>query len=433
MDTTIYVDVNASGAANGTNWTDAYTTVQDAIAVAISGDEIWVAEGVYYPDEGSGQINDMITSTFVLTDGVSVYGGFAGYGINETLLTERDWKKYVTILSGDIDKNDVNTDGNFIAEYSDDLQGNNAFNVVVATSVTNATIFDGFTITAGYANEGTSYFGGGMVSSNSDLVLKNIICSGNSASRHGGGMQNVNSNPVLRNVTFVGNSSGVGGGAMSNLINSTPVLMDVIFIGNSANTSGGMININSNPSLTNVIFSGNTTNWDGGGIYNNNSHPSLINVTLSGNSADIGGGIFNTCSNPELSNVILWGNTATNTVGIQIANQGGSIPIIGYSDIQGSGGSLNWDSTLGTDIGGNVDAHPTFWYEPQDGGDGWGDTNDNYGDLHLNAGSPAIDTGTNWECPATDLDGNPRPVNVLCDMGAYEYDLIKIFLPLVVR
>ncbi|NMC14093.1 MAG: hypothetical protein GYA34_14575 [Chloroflexi bacterium] len=50
----IYVDADASGVPDGYSRSTAYTNVQDALAVAITGNEIWVAEGVYYPDEGSG-------------------------------------------------------------------------------------------------------------------------------------------------------------------------------------------------------------------------------------------------------------------------------------------------------------------------------------------------------------------------------------------
>ena len=54
---------------------------------------------------------------------------------------------------------------------------------------------------------------------------------------------------------------------------------------------------------------------------------------------------------------------------------------------------------------------------------------DDYGDLHLGSGSPAIDTGTNSAISLpTDLDGNPRIVDgdgdghATVDMGAYEYN-----------
>ncbi len=43
-----YVDADASGAATGLNWTDAYTTVQDALADPAC-TEIWVADGSVLP------------------------------------------------------------------------------------------------------------------------------------------------------------------------------------------------------------------------------------------------------------------------------------------------------------------------------------------------------------------------------------------------
>ena len=43
----IYVDMTASGADNGSSWSDAYTDLQDALGVALPGDQIWVADITY--------------------------------------------------------------------------------------------------------------------------------------------------------------------------------------------------------------------------------------------------------------------------------------------------------------------------------------------------------------------------------------------------
>jgi len=289
--TTRYVDADATGAASGADWTDAYTSVQDALAAAISGDEIWVAEGVYYPDEGVGQTDDMITSTFVLTDGVALYGGFAA---TETLRTQRDWEANVTVLSGDIDHetNPDSTDPHGVVTTTANIAGENAYHVVSSSGVIETALIDGFNITAGQAD-------------GSYVHPCGPTC--------GGGMYNQSSSPTLTNLIFSGNSAEYGGG-MINCVSSSPVLTNVIFSGNSTvNGGGGMANNgSSSPALSNVTFSGNSTEGHGGGMYNHSSsNPTLSNVTFSGNSANDGGGMSNRdSSSPTLSNTILWGNTA---------------------------------------------------------------------------------------------------------------------------
>ena len=44
----VYVNVAATGAHNGSSWTNAYTNLKDAITNTSSG-EIWVAQGDYMP------------------------------------------------------------------------------------------------------------------------------------------------------------------------------------------------------------------------------------------------------------------------------------------------------------------------------------------------------------------------------------------------
>ena len=82
----IYVN-NASTCVSGCggSWAEAYPNLQDALAAASSGGQIWVAEGVYYPDDGTGQTDDDVLTIFTMINGVSIYGGFAG---SETLVLE---------------------------------------------------------------------------------------------------------------------------------------------------------------------------------------------------------------------------------------------------------------------------------------------------------------------------------------------------------
>src|SRR5262249_14970416 len=101
----IYVKASATGANDGSNWTNAYTSLQSALSVASNGAEIWVATGTYLPTSGTDR-----SASFTLKSGVAVYGGFAG---TETLLSQRNWATNVAILSGDIATTGTSSDNSY--------------------------------------------------------------------------------------------------------------------------------------------------------------------------------------------------------------------------------------------------------------------------------------------------------------------------------
>ena len=214
------VKAGAMGANNGSSWSNAYTDLQAALAVAKSGDEIWVAAGTYKPTYGNDR-----NQSFVMPDGVALYGGFAGIE-TETNRQQRDWKTHVTILSGDIGAQ---------RDISD-----NSYTVVTGR---NNAVLDGFTVTGG--NSSYSYTsGGGMLNSSVSPTIANCIFSGNSSYGFGGGMCNYKSSPTVTSCTFNGNLSQEGGG-MCNLTESSPVVTNCIFNGNFSYSGigGGMSNV----------------------------------------------------------------------------------------------------------------------------------------------------------------------------------------------
>jgi hypothetical protein len=316
--------------------------------------------------------------------------------------------------------------------YNDGRQGVNS------PSLTNVTFSD---------NKADSR-GGGMYNNGSSGVssptVVDTIFRNNSATTSGGGMYNsggdIASPPTLTNVTFIENSTlARDGGGMYNF-GSSPRLTNVAFIGNLAGMNGGGMsnfgweNTTSSPTLINVLFSGNVAVNAGGGMYNDSSKPNefqeagvsspiLINVTFSGNWVDWAGGagMYTNAqggtSAPVLRNTIFWNNRWKNDLS-SILNVAAT-PNIAHSLVQGCNPGGVWASACGADGSNNLaDADPTF-VTPIDATTNPTTT----GNLRLQAGSPALNIGDNAALPAgvtTDLDGNPRIVNGVVDLGAYE-------------
>jgi hypothetical protein len=328
----IYVNHSAVGINNGTSWTNAFTTLSAALQAASSGDEIWVAAGVYKPtvqvDVNAGG-PDTREVTFQIPDGVLVYGGFAG---TEILRDERNWQTNLTVLSGDIDNNDVNLDGNFVAETSADVVGNNAYHVVYTSNVGIDTRLDGFVITAGRAafagdildpnqDGGAWYNRLSGVANASSPTIANTTFQGNFAASEGGAMYNTNAPTggavlsTIENCEFISNKSDVAGGAIAlgsfQLGNYQLHIINSEFISNEAYRRGGAIHFTGDHArLDSVIFKNNrvTVIWPG--------------ETRPGS----GGAVSMTSSNAAFNQCIFDGNSATgNPTGPYEGGGGGAI------------------------------------------------------------------------------------------------------------
>lgn len=315
----IYVDGNASGANDGSSWTNAYAYLQDALVDAATAEkpvEVLIAQGIYKPDDGENQISGDREASFQLENGVTLTGGFAG--LTEPDPSIRDIESYPTILSGDLNQDDVDVTEAYQLK-NESSHSENSHHVVTSHSTDDTAVLDGFIIVAGNANgsesdehAGDKYRlmrGGGMYIVLSSPIVANCIFTGNSAC-YGGAIGNWKGNPSLNNCSFVLNDASRYGGGIDNA-EGEPSITNCFFSENSSSWGGGISNrAGGNTNLVGCTFSKNTASWCGGGMINVNSNPTLMGCVLQGNQARLGGGIRNSNSNPILTNCLIADNVA---------------------------------------------------------------------------------------------------------------------------
>ena len=379
-----FVDVNNADPNDGTSWEESYKYLQDALADSNIGDgnEIWVADGTYRPTDSNDR-----TISFALKEGVRVYGGFDG---NEVGLCQRQWNKYPTILSGDINEpNDAN---------------DNSFHVVVSAD---RAILDGFTITGGNADG--SYpdnIGAGIYCDSVSFMLGNCAIVDNNSTNLGGGIYCEDSSVTVRNCVFADNTSGAFGGAAL-LMNTSDEKLTSVF--------------------SNCVFSKNEAQPAGGGICFFISDPGfaeVTNCTFYDNKAlltdGFGGGICNFEWNVTATNCIFWDNEADDSN--EIYTHSSAVTTIRCCDIKDSyidGNDVKDDYTdeiLGINAGGNIDDDPNF-FDPcdADGADDIFCTTDDGLMLDSNT-SPCANAADLYATPLADITGRSWPP---ADIGAY--------------
>lgn len=457
----IYVATdNTSTTQDGSSWATAYNDLQVALANAISGDEIWVKQGKYYPTAGLDR-----NISFELVSGVALYGGFSG---NETTRNARNKIDPQTYLSGDLgDDKDLS---------------NNSYNVIYSKNVNSNTIVSGFIITDGNANpdssttgtqrnqNGGGWFNTGPTSSNPLIEYTSFI--NNHAAQQGGALFNADdASPTINNSKFEENNADVAGGAIYNSgngsgsdaspnISNTTFILNTAFYGgaiyNSANQgtsdteiqncifqenqaisspipgaiAGAIYNFASNSGVSDVmiancIFDKNNSDQAAGAIYSlatagGSSTTTILNSTFYSNNASTGGAIYlneeGTGSGEiDIMNSIFMGNTASFNPNFHMTVNGSTTPTINisYSNIDAGdcNGIMQTAGILNCGSGIQYNVLPDF-------------VNANGGDFRLKSTSAAIDAGNNAPVNSnnitTDLDGLIRIVQAVVDLGPYE-------------
>lgn len=353
--TTYYVKQGATG--TGTSWTDASGNPQAMINKAAIGDEIWVAHGTYYPNQPVTNATDPRDRSFVMREGISLYGGFLG---TENSIEQRELVnpakrdsigycdfKYATVLNGDFENDDewIYNDSSLI--WTVNYNRENAYHVVYYKPTTicdTKTVFDGFTVKGG----GSSDYGGGIyfLSYNSDSkgIVRNCILKNNSGGGaqvkgdisncsvyhnvggDGGGLRTNGCNVVncsifknnggkgggiyggniskIENCEIYNNYSGAGGGVC--LTSSSEINHSKIH-NNICESNGGGVFSEHNGTTKNCLIYSNKSNNDGGGVTLWDSQ--IINCKIFNNSADAHGGI-DIIAGASIINCIIFNNSA---------------------------------------------------------------------------------------------------------------------------
>jgi hypothetical protein len=280
------------------------------------------------------------------------------------------------------------------------ISGNDVSRVFDIASGVTVSIY-GVTIRDGH----TSNDGGGIATMGA-LRLSHVIVSSNSADNGGGISVLTGGALTLTDVTISGNTATAGGGV--DVYAGTATMNNVTISGNTVSEAGGGIYNDGTVTLVNVTISGNAAATGGGGISNKDT-ATLTNVTISNNS---GGGFLQdgySYTSATLRNTLIANNTAANChLNKALTSQGYNLSSDNScaSSFTAPGDRNNTNPLLGAlaDNGGSTQTHA------------------------LQAGSPAIDAGTNTGCPSADQRGVTRPLDgdgnstTICDIGAFEYN-----------
>ena len=260
-----HVSPHGDDANDGLNWSTALASPQTAIDRARVGDELWLAQGIYFPDVDANR--PLPAASFRLRDGVTLRGGFAG---TETSPDERER---------------ADRDGNGIVEqweYRHETILSLPPKVQGSVLTTGATPFECFT------------------------CLEGLTVTGGNAD-HGGGAS-LHGDVLLQHCDFLDNQATVGGA----LFATGGVQVEAShFAENSARKAGGAVWLEGeNSALTNCVLTRNGAPdavTAGGGALWLTDRAQLAFCTIAENAAQGPGTGLHAENGALLRNSVVWG------------------------------------------------------------------------------------------------------------------------------
>jgi predicted outer membrane repeat protein len=322
---TYFVDQDGD-ASDCLSWNNACNTLAAAVALSNAGvdDEIRVAQGTYYPENG-----------IALKDKLTIRGG---YNVELNLSNPDVFK---TVFSGDKDGNDENKVDDITLNHAD-IVGSNLGRFLRADNL-NDLAFEGFTITGmdegsnGSAmwlqqsnatfndvqffgnkagDKGTVFVYGNSIVGSTQAIFNDCVFSGNSSGKAGAISAHIAGRAIVNRTTFESNIAATnrGGAIALDGSNSSLEVNDSLFLNNSSVSYGGAVSIEAGAAsskLNNSTFYGNDSNVLGGAIFLANGGHKLTYLTVVNNNASTaGGGIQNDAgAENTLTASLVMGNT----------------------------------------------------------------------------------------------------------------------------
>jgi predicted outer membrane repeat protein len=320
---TIYVNINATGANDGTSWINAFNKLQDALDLAMQCDKvdsIKIAQGNYIPTSNPFSPNDPKKYCFhIANSGIKVSGG---WDPDKNTQTGKE-----TVLNGDRGGNNIKSE--FVNH------------VMITNGLKSSFVLDKLTFTngnSGYYNDYTSI----------QYYSQNFYID------KGGALFNILSSLTISHCYFKYNSAYSFGGAIYSCLfqyNEAQNIVNCIFENNSAQNGSGhggaIYNDNTSSNISNCIFLNNSgTNGNDISIFyhaTNINNCSFINSKArqmstsiwypsARNNLTVTNSVFYNCNLDILSDSFIYQNNASNSINSKLLTNGeGFLNLAGLS------------------------------------------------------------------------------------------------------
>lgn len=338
-----YVKPVATGTGDGSSWENASGNLQNMIDELAKNNpqnlpgEVWVAAGTYVPQV---QVISGTTysASFLMRDGISVYGGFAGDEIskqerevgkmpwnfvNKTILEGSYYEHSKTSWNESNHKWTLTSDSRHVVFFSPlPSEGKSGFD--------KSTILNGVTIRGGYAQggEGVADFmtdRGAGVYMGINATLEKCIVTENSSTGNGGAVY-MYGGRVMNSLIYNNNADGDGGAVY---VDNAGIVLASMLTNNSANNGSG-------------AYLAHTGNWTDG-----KPHPEYLILStsvVSNNTSRLNGAVYCAKGGVLMQNTITNNDcpTATDNTSAN-ASQSGGLYVDSYGLVINS---VLWNNTI---------------------------------------------------------------------------------------